>query len=204
MATTLLGGVIQFNAARVHPFCSALPPVVHLGKREGEHLLQLQEIIRLIDHELLAGKPGCRGIVDRLLEILLVRAVRVHLATAGGATNGSFRGMLHPDLGTALALIHRQPEKPWTVAELAAQATMSRSAFSATFVKVLGRPPLQYLRQRRMQLACRLLRDRSLGLKEIASQIGYDSVSAFSAAFKRFSGTAPGDYRRSETPSDLT
>ena len=201
--TTLLGGIIQFDAARVHPLYSALPPVVHVGKQDGDQFLQLEEIVRLIDHELLSAKPGSRGIVDRLVEILLVRTVRVHLAATAGATNGSFRGMLHPDLGTALALIHREPKKPWTVAELAARATMSRSAFSAAFVRVLGKPPLQYLRERRMQLACRLLRDPSLGLKEIASQVGYDSVSAFSAAFKRFSGTAPGDYRRSETPSDL-
>jgi len=202
--TALLGGVIQFDAARTHPLYSALPSVVHLGRKEGEQLLQLADIIRLINHELLASKPGSRGILNRLVEILLARTVRVHLAQAGGAANGAFRGMLHPVLGAALALIHRQPEKPWTVAELAARATMSRSAFSAAFVNVLGKPPLQYLRERRMQLACRLLGDPSLVLKEIASQVGYDSVSAFSAAFKRFSGAAPGDYRRRETPSDLT
>ncbi|NQT13786.1 MAG: helix-turn-helix transcriptional regulator, partial [Planctomycetes bacterium] len=97
---------------------------------------------------------------------------------------------------TALALIHRQPERAWTVAELAKRATMSRSAFSASFLSVLGKPPVRYLREHRMQLASRLLDAPSLGLKEIASRVGYDSVSAFSAAFKRHFGTSPGDYRR--------
>ena len=196
--TSFLGGVLQFNGVSVHPLTTFIPPVVHLKKCEAEQAVLLEEIVRLIDRELATGQPGARGIVNRLIEILFVQAARVHLAEVAGARESSMRGMLHPELSTALTLIHRQPEKPWTVAQLAERATMSRSAFSATFAKVLGKPPLQYLRERRMQLACRLLRDPSLGLKEIASRVGYESVSAFSSAFKRFSSMAPGDYRRSE------
>ena len=200
--TSFLGGVLQFDSVAVHPLSAFIAPVVHLKKREAEQAVLLEEIVRLIDRELTIGLPGARGIVDRLVEILFIQIARVRLAETAGVCESSMRGMLHPDLSTALTLIHRQPEKSWTVAKLAEQATMSRSAFSATFAKVLGKPPLQYLRERRMQLACRLLRDPLLGLKEIASRVGYESVSAFSAAFKRFSGMAPGDYRRSEIPSD--
>ncbi len=197
--TALLGGVIRFDGVRLHPVSTFLPPVVHLKAGEQAQAILVDEIVRLVDRELTTGLPGSRGIVDRLVEVLFIQAARVHLVETDGMSESSIGGMLHSDLGVALALIHREPEKAWTVAQLAERATMSRSAFSATFARVLGQPPLQYLRERRMQLACRLLRDPSLGLKEVASRVGYDSVSAFSSAFKRFSSAAPGDYRRRET-----
>ncbi|NQT14077.1 MAG: cupin domain-containing protein, partial [Planctomycetes bacterium] len=165
--TMLLGGVFPFDAARAHPFYSALPPLVRLDRHAQGHSQRLQEVIRLIDRESAVDRPGRRSVVNRLVEILFIQMMRVHL---GSASNGSIRGMLHPDLSTALALIHRQPEMAWTVAELAKRATMSRSAFSATFLSVLGKPPLRYLREHRMQVASRLLYAPSLGLKEIASR----------------------------------
>jgi len=194
--TTLLGGVFECDDAGTHPLCSALPPVIRLRQQDPEHSRQLKEVVGLIDSESSASRPGGRAVIGRLVEILLIQAMRARLAETGEAPEGSLRGMLHPDLGRALALIHRQPEKSWTVAGLAERSAMSRSAFSATFARVLGKPPLQYLRERRMRLACRLLRDPSLGLKEVASRVGYDSVSAFSTAFRRLLGTSPGDYRR--------
>jgi AraC-like DNA-binding protein len=178
--------------------------VIHLKKGDAVEAVLLEHIVGLINHELTASRPGMRGIVNRLVEILFIQVVRVRLAETCDQCGGSIRGMLHPDLGAALVLIHDQPEKSWTVAELADRATMSRSAFSATFAKVLGKPPLQYLRQRRMLMACRLLRNPTIGLNQVASRVGYDSVSAFSTAFKRFSGMSPGDYRRRETRSGLT
>lgn len=144
---------------------------------------------------ILQKDPLSRAIVHRLAEVLLVQMTRLHLGKAGEAETGVMRGMMHRDLGPALTRIHRQPDRPWTVATLAKQANMSRSSFSAAFTRVIEVPPLQYLREYRMRLASRLLRDSSLGLKQIASRVGYDSVSAFSTAFKRFSGLAPGDYR---------
>ena len=199
--TSFLGGVLQFDGVAAHPFSTFIPPLVHLKKCEVEQAVLLEEIVRLIDRESTIGLPGARAIVDRLIEILFIQVARVRLAETAGVCESSMRGMLHPDLSIALTLIHRHPERSWTVAKLAERATMSRSAFSATFVKVLGKPPLQYLRERRMQLACRLLRNPSLGLKEIASRVGYESVSAFSAAFKRFVDMSPGDYRRSQVLS---
>lgn len=194
--TGLLAGVFRFNGGGIHPLCSSLPEVVHLKRHEAEPALSVDEIVRLVDRESLVRLPGTRGIINRLFEILLLQAVRIWLAKTGGPAEGPIRGMLHPELGGVLAAMHRQPNVDWTVAGLAEQATMSRSAFSAAFAKVLGKPPLQYLRERRMELACRYLRDPSLGLKEIASRVGYDSVSAFSTAFKRFAGVSPGAYRR--------
>ena len=200
--TTLLGGVFEFDELRVHPFYSVLPPVVHLREQETAHASHLRELIHLIDRESTGNQPGGRGIVYRLVESLMALAVRKYLIAANGTSRQTLEGALHPSLNAALALIHRHPERPWTVGELADQAAMSRSAFAASFQKVLGKPPLQYVRKHRMQLACRLLHNPTLGLKEIASQVGYDSLSAFCTAFKRHAGMSPGDYRRREIPSE--
>lgn len=193
--TTLLAGVFHVNGGG-HPLCGALPEVVHLKRQEAESGLSLGEIARLVDRESARELPGTRGIISRLFEILLVQAIRIWMAKTGGPSTGPIRGMLHPELRNALAAIHRRPDADWTVAGLAEQAGMSRSAFSAAFTRVLGTPPREYLRHRRMDLACRYLRNPSLGLKEVASKVGYESVSAFSSAFKRFSGVSPGAYRR--------
>jgi AraC-like DNA-binding protein len=158
--------------------------------------MEMGGILRAIERELLARRPGGKAIVHRLSEVLITQMARLYLEQVEDISAGVMKGMVHRDLGPALTRIHRQPDHPWTVASLAEQANMSRSSFSATFTQVLEVPPLQYLREHRMRTASRLLRDSSLGLKEVASRVGYDSVSAFSMAFKRYSGQSPGEYRR--------
>ena len=199
----LIGGVLKFNGHGVHPLYSALPPVLHLSRHHDQHASEFGVILYAIERETTGGRPGSRAIVSCLAQVLLIQAARLYLAESGGQTLQALQGLLHRDLGPALTLIHRQPEEHWTVASLAERANMSRSAFSAVFTKVLGVPPLQYLREHRMQTACRLLHDPTLGLKEVSSRVGYDSVSAFSAAFKRYSGSAPGDFRRQDPPPSL-
>lgn len=193
--TRLTGSVLEFNGRGIHPLCRALPPYLHLQSANIEASSGIGGILRTIETELSEERAGGAAIVHRLVEVLMVQMARLHLGKAGEAETGVMRGMMHRDLGPALTRIHRQPDRPWTVATLAQQANMSRSSFSAAFTRVLEVPPLQYLREYRMRMASQLLRDSSLGLKQIASRVGYDSVSAFSTAFKRFSGLAPGDYR---------
>jgi AraC-like DNA-binding protein len=192
----LIGGLLEFNGCAIHPLCSALPPVLHMTLKDTEQATEMSEIFRAIERELSARRPGGESIVHRLSEVLIIQMARLCLAQGEGINSGVMKGMVHRDLGPALTCIHRQPERPWTVASLAEQANMSRSSFSASFTQVLEIPPLQYLREHRMRTASRLLQDSSLGLKEVASRVGYDSVSAFSMAFKRFSGQSPGEYRR--------
>ncbi len=199
--TGLTGGILEFNGHGIHPLYSALPPVLHLARSTHDHVSEFGVILYAIEREVSAGRPGARAILSHLAQVLLVQAARVYLAESDGANCESLQGLLHRDLGPALALIHRQPEEHWTVASLAQRANMSRSAFSAVFTKVLGMPPVQYLREHRMRTASRLLQDPSLGLKEVSSRVGYDSVSAFSSAFKRYTGSAPGDYRHQDLPA---
>lgn len=193
MQTRLIGGVFRFVDPAVHPFHWGLPPVIHLGREAVDRSLHLHRLVELLDVELSADWPGRSSVVKRLIEVLFIATARLGLA--GDSREIPLRHLLHMDLGPALALMHRQPEKPWTVAELAERVAMSRSAFAAEFVRVYGRPPMAYLRQRRMELAGRLLRDSSLGLKEVALRVGYDSVSAFNSAFCRAWGIAPGRFR---------
>ena len=96
----------------------------------------------------------------------------------------------------ALRLIDEHPGTPWTVARLAAQAGLSRSAFAARFTRLVGRAPLQYLTYWRMEHAQRLLRASNAGIAQIAAQVGYQIEPAFSRAFKHWAGIAPGAYRR--------
>ncbi len=200
--TQLTGGLLEFNGCGVHPLCSALPPVLHMTLKETEQAPEMSGTLRAIERELSARRPGGKAIVHRLSEILITQMARLYLGHGEEIGSGVMKGMVHQDLGPALTRIHRQPDHPWTVASLAEQANMSRSSFSATFTEVLEVPPLQYLRKHRMRTASRLLLKSSFGLREIASRVGYDSVSAFSMAFKRFAGQSPGDYRRRQPRHD--
>ncbi len=190
--TGLIGGMLEFNERGTHPLFTALPPVLHLSRSSNGDLSKLGLTLYAIEREVSSGQPGTRAIVSYLAQALLIQAARLYLTESGGASH-ALQGLLHREVGPALALIHSQPEAPWTVASLAERANMSRSSFSASFTRTLGVPPVQYLREQRMRAACRLLRDSTIGLKEVSCRVGYDSVSAFSTAFKRFSGSAPGD-----------
>ncbi|HLA84533.1 MAG TPA: AraC family transcriptional regulator [Thermoguttaceae bacterium] len=202
--TALVGGVFQLDDPRVHPFCWGLPPVVHLTPDAVDRAAHLRALLHAMVDELSARRPGRGHMVRRLVEILFIEAARSCLAAGDDPAGTTFGELLHPDLGPALVLMHRHPEKPWTVAELAERVAMSRSAFAGAFVKALGRPPVEYLRRRRMELAGRLLKNPSLGLKEVALRVGYDSVSAFNSAFKQWWGISPGRFRGQDHSTGFT
>ncbi|MDP9179956.1 MAG: helix-turn-helix transcriptional regulator [Gemmatimonadota bacterium] len=138
--------------------------------------------------------------MSRLADILVVQAVRAHLAQNGGGCKGWLRALVDPQIGQALSLIHQKPEADWTVESLASKVGMSRSAFAARFAQQVEEPPLTYLTRWRMQKASRLLETTPAGVAEIAKRVGYDAEAAFSKAFKRWIGVAPGAYRRSCHP----
>jgi AraC-like DNA-binding protein len=104
-----------------------------------------------------SGEPGFETIVSRLADILVVQAVRAHLAQSGGGCKGWLRALVDPQIGRALSLIHEKPEDDWTVESLASKVGMSRSAFAARFAQLVEEPPLTYLTHWRMQKASRLL-----------------------------------------------
>ena len=141
--------------------------------------------------------PGSHSIVNHLAHVLFVAAVRSYAASLPSEAPGNwFRALFDRELAPALGQIHAHPEEPWTVASLADLACLSRSGFSARFTACVGKPPLQYLTENRMRKALQLLRETDLGVKAIATRVGYSNESAFSNAFRRTVGVSPGAYRR--------
>lgn len=134
--------------------------------------------------------------VRRLADALFIQLVRVWLESQPAASRGWLGALGDPVVGAALGQLHRDPAQPWTVATLAQEVGLSRSAFAARFTQLVGEPPLHYLTRWRMHLAVALLRDETLGIKEVALRTGYGSEAAFSIAFKRHFGLAPGAYRQ--------
>jgi transcriptional regulator GlxA family with amidase domain len=134
-------------------------------------------------------------VLERLLEVLLIEALRC--GTDVASMPSVARGLSDDRLVAALRAMHARPAHAWTVADLAAEAAMSRSAFFARFSRIVGLPPMEYLLAWRMALAKRLLRSRELAIEHVAAQVGYGSASTFSTAFTRHVGMPPMRYARS-------
>jgi AraC-like DNA-binding protein len=128
--------------------------------------------------------------------VLLVEAVRQFAADAGPAGPGWLRGLADPQIGRALAAIHREPASAWTAEALAGIAGLSRSAFADRFAGLVGEPPIRYVTQWRLHLARQRLREGHSGIARIAHEVGYDSEEAFSRAFKRETGLSPARWRQ--------
>ena len=142
-----------------------------------------------------ASPLGPDAINTRLPEMLLVEVLRQHLATAPAVDRGWLAALHDPVLKPALAALHAEPERKWTVSDLARVAVVSRSGLDERFRQVLGRSPIRYLTEWRMHLAEDLLTSTDLGVAAIARRVGYDAEEAFSRAFKRHSGSPPAQWR---------
>ncbi len=156
---------------------------------------RLAALVQWVGEETRAQRPAREPVLDRLLELLLIEALRsgTSLTTAPGLA----RGLADERVSVALRALHADPGLPWTVEKLATRAALSRSAFFARFERVVGMKPIAYLLAWRMALAKRWLRERELNLDGIAERIGYSSASTFSVAFARHVGQTPVRYRHS-------
>jgi AraC-like DNA-binding protein len=196
--TTLLCASYRFDHARPHPLLHDLPEVIHLPDRVGQHP-SLRAAVELLGSELRQPRAGTEAVLPALVDLLLLYVLRAWLDEQSGRPAPGWAAALHdPALITALRHIHRRPEHPWTVVELATQAGLSRASFAKRFTTVVGQPPLTYLTWWRMTTAAGLLRDSDASLRSVAERCGYGSEYAFAKAFKREYGTAPGQYRRQE------
>jgi AraC-like DNA-binding protein len=191
----LVWGSIPLEPENAFPFLVALPPVAHLGQGEAATISWMRSTMCLAADQWVRRGPGAQAIVDLLLESVLVQALRLHVATLPRGLQGRLAALNDPAIGPTIGLMHARPEAPWTVASLAAEVGLSRSAYAERFAELTGTSPMRYLLDCRMQTASRFLRAESAGLKEIASRVAYASEPAFSVAFKRWSGRSPGAYR---------
>ena len=197
-AARYLCGAFHFAQAHANPVLSALPPLIHVRNELGCSLPWLEMHLAAVACEASSGRAGAALVIARLSDILFVQAVRAHLAVLPDEAPGWLGALRDPQMGRALWLIHRHPERPWTVGSLAAAVYMSRSSFAERFTRRVGQPPLAYLARWRMHRAGHLLRGGSTRVGTVAELLGYASEAAFSTAFKRWSGVSPGAYRKGE------
>lgn len=180
----MLGGYFAFASPDAALLVSQLPALIHLRGAE-----RLTTLVRLVRDESGHDRPGRDLVLARLIEVLLVEALR---AVCGSQTPpGLLRGLADPQLAAAIRSIHAAPAHGWTVAALAKEAALSRSAFFDRFARVVGTPPMEYLLNWRMSLAKDMLRRGTGRIEEIAIRVGYGSASAFSTAFARQVGMPP-------------
>ena len=188
----LLGGYFVFDSPDAGLLVSLLPTLMHVRGVE-----RLSVLVRLVGEESAGRKAGRDLILSRLVDVLLVEALRS--STQGeDAPPGLLRGLSDARLAAAIRQMHGNPARSWTVARLAKEAALSRSAFFDRFTRAVGVPPMEYLLSWRMAVAKDLLRHEELGLAAIAERIGYSSASTFSTAFSRHVGQPPGRYARAQ------
>jgi AraC-like DNA-binding protein len=180
-------GHCVFGAPDAALLVSLLPRYVHV---RGE--ARLATLVQMLDDESRSTRPAREVVMARLLEVLLIEALRSNPST--GASPGLVRGLLDARLALALRRIHEAPARAWTVVELAQEAALSRSAFFERFSRAVGVAPMEYLLAWRMALAKDLLRRGGRSIADVAGQVGYSSASTFSVAFARHIGVPPARY----------
>lgn len=184
---------------------TGLPPIICISSRDGATPTRLEGVIAALRAEVESPGEGSQVVIDRLVDLLLVYSFRAMRRIDEGAAAAWIVGARAPGLGRALACMHDAPDKPWTVADLAREAGMSRSGFSKAFGEAIGRSPGAYITEWRMSVAMRLLRETRDSVERIATRCGYTNPYAFSTAFKRSTGKPPAAYRRAslaQPPAD--
>lgn len=198
-ATSVVCGAVRFDHPAAHHLIGLLPRVIHVEASSSPHLAMtdwMQSTLRLMSAEASAMRPGGETVITRLADILVIQAIRTWIERAPAARTGWLGALQDEHIGRAIALLHRDPSLPWTVASLAREAAMSRSGFAARFTELVGEPAMQYVTRWRMHVALVSLRADNAVLGELAGRLGYRSEAAFSRAFKRYMGFSPGAARR--------
>ena len=186
---------VRFDPYLADRLVRLLPEVLHLRTHVDDGNW-LHSTIRFVAREARQRLPGSETVITRLADILVIQAIRTWIENAREETHGWIAALHDRQIGKAMSLMHRQPERDWRVEMLAREVGMSRSGFSARFTALVGEPVLQYLTGLRMQLAHRELRQTTDTLARIAERVGYQSEPAFNRAFKRVVGMPPGAVRK--------
>jgi len=184
-------GYCRFGSPDAALLVSLLPDLVHI---RDDH--RLATLAQLVGDESRTMRTAREMVMERLLEVLLIEALRSTSGTA--APTGLLRGLADERLSLAIRAMHETPTRRWSIAELARQSGLSRSAFFDRFQRLVGMAPMEYLLAWRMALAKTMLRRREAGVAEVAERVGYGSASAFSVAFTRHAGLSPTEYARQQ------
>lgn len=192
--TVLVCGGLAFDDAVPHPVLEALPPVVVLRGAMTDGTPWLANTLQFLACESRSGRPGAATVMGHLGSIVFIQAIRAALADRDAP--GWLGAVSDAHVGPALAAIQQAPERPWTVEALGREAGLGRSAFAARFRAAVGESPMQHVTRWRVYTAARMLREGDLPVAHVGERVGYESDAAFSRAFRRWTGRAPGDLRR--------
>ena len=195
--TSIICGAVRFDHPAAHHLVKLLPKLICIEASSSPQMDWdwIQSTLRFMAAEARELRPGGETVITRLADILVIQAIRSWIAQDPAEQTGWLGALQDKQIGRAISLIHRDPARPWTVASLAAEAAMSRSAFAARFTELVGEPAMHYVARWRMQIALTWLKEEDAGLGALASRLGYQSEAAFSRAFKRVIGVSPGAVR---------
>lgn len=188
--------VARFDHVAGQQLIRHLPRIMVVNTWEEAEGSWLRSTLRYMAHEARQLSPGGETVMSHLADIMIIQAIRTWLETAPQASIGWLAALRDQQIGRTLAAIHRNPGDNWTIARLASVAGMSRSGFSARFTELMGESAMRYLTNWRMQIARLQLKGGSDPMIAVAERLGYQSEAAFSRAFKRVFGMAPGQARK--------
>jgi AraC-like DNA-binding protein len=193
--TRFVCGFLGCDVRPYNPLLAALPPLIHLKGVAAGWLAQFPEQVVA---ESRLGRAGSETMLTRMAELMFVEVVRRHVEQLPAQQTGWLAGLLDPVIGPALGQLHERPEHAWTLAELAREIATSRTVLTERFSRLVGVPPMLYLKRWRLQLAAQQLSSGTAKVAAVGARVGYDSEAAFSRAFKRETGVSPAAWRRSQ------
>jgi AraC-like DNA-binding protein len=193
--TKFVCGYMSCDPQLSRVFLAGLPSILKVNVRDGAAGKWLEGSIRFSVEEADASGAGAKAVMAKLSEVVFVETLRRYISELPPAETGWLAGARNPEVGKALALLHRDPARPWTIADLAQEVGLSRSVLAERFRHYLGEPPISYLTRWRLQLGAQMLKSSNRSVAEIAADVGYESEAAFNRAFKREQGIPPARFR---------
>jgi AraC-like DNA-binding protein len=190
-SSVILIGTYEHQSEVGRRLVATLPMRVVLSSEEWS-----SPLLALLADEITRDDPGQHVVLDRLLDLLVITALREWFSRPEANAPAWYRGQSDPIVGRALRMLQNNPAHPWTVGNLASEIGISRAALARRFSALVGQPPMSLLTSWRLALAADLLRDSDATLGAVASRVGYGSAFALSTAFKRAYGVSPNQYRR--------
>jgi len=200
--TRFVCGFLACDSRLCRPLIGALPRLLRVPLGSGPAAAWIMSTLHHGAAETRAPRAGTGAVLAKLSELLFVEALRTYMESIPDTERGWLAGLRDPVVSKALALLHAEPARAWTVDELGRVAGLSRSALAERFAALVGEPPMQYLTQWRLALAARALREGREPIVRIAEQVGYESEAAFNRAFKREFGMPPAAWRRAAAPRE--
>jgi len=195
----IAGGHFLLAGSHAETLLQSLPPIVHIQKESDKAAMRWS--LKLMKEELNDPQPGGSLITQQLAYMMLIQALRLHLADSAKGSVGWLFALADKQMSAAITAMHDGPGHAWTLQELAERVGMSRSVFALKFKEAVGATPMEYLTRWRMLLAGDRLNNSADSISAIASSLGYESESAFGKAFRRVMGCSPRQYTRRPNPT---